>query len=480
MSGLLSIFGNAGNALGVIQQALGAIQNNVSNASTPGYASQRLNITARPFDAVSGAAGGIAAQGLISSRDSYADSAVQQSLQSLGLYTAQAQGTSAIQGFFDASGSNGVSAALTNLYTAFSAWGASPTDPTAGQTVVADAAAFASSVSGLSKSLNATGSQLNQQISSTVGQINALGTQIQQYNELKLKSTTPDPGADANLENTLESLSQLTNYTALSQPDGTVTVLIGGGTPLVIGSEQYNVSANVSVNNNPPATNPQSPPTSQILDSQGHDITADVTGGQLGGLLDTRNRVLASIIGDSQHQGTLNQFAQGVADKVNTILESGTVSTAPGAAAGSALFTYNNSDPTLAAGTLAVSSTITPAQLAPVDASGNAGGNANQLAALADPNNTQAQIGGQDFVSFFAGIAAGAGQESSTAQTNQTVQQQVSSQAQSQRDQISKVSLDGQAAELLQFQRGYQAISNLLAIVNDTATSLINLITEQQ
>jgi flagellar hook-associated protein 1 FlgK len=115
-----------------------------------------------------------------------------------------------------------------------------------------------------------------------------------------------------------------------------------------------------------------------------------------------------------------------------------------------------------------------------VDASGNAGGNANQLAALADPNNTQAQIGGQDFVSFFAGIAAGAGQESSTAQTNQTVQQQVSSQAQSQRDQISKVSLDGQAAELLQFQRGYQAISNLLAIVNDTATSLINLITEQQ
>jgi flagellar hook-associated protein 1 FlgK len=480
MSGLLSIFGNAGNALGVLQQALGVIQNNVSNASTPGYASQQLNITAQPFDAVGGAAGGIAAQGLINSRDSYADSAVQQSLQSLGFYTAQAQGTSGIQSLFSASGSAGVSSALTNLYTAFSAWSASPTDPNTGRTVISDASAFATSVQELSQSLNATGNQLNQQISSTVGQINTLATQIQQYNESKLKNNTPDPGADANLENTLESLSQLTNVTTLSQPDGTVTVLIGGGTPLVIGSQQYNISANVAVNNTPPATNPLSPPTAQILDSQGNDITADVTGGQLGGLLDTRNRVLASIIGDSQNQGTLNQFAQGVADTVNTILESGTVSTAPGAAAGSALFTYNNADPTLAAGSLAVSSTITPAQLAPVDASGNANGNANQLADLADPNNTQSQIDGQDFVTFFGGIAAGAGQENATAQTNQTVQQQATTQVQSQRDQISKVSLDGQAAELLQFQRAYQAVSNLLTIVNDTATSLINIITEQQ
>jgi len=473
MSTLLSVFGNAGNALGVLQQALGVIQNNVSNASTPGYASQQLNITSQPFDAVSGAAGGIAAQGLISSRDSYADSAVQQSLQSLGLYTAQAQSTSTIQSFFDASGSGGVSSALTNLYTAFSAWSASPTDPTTGQTVISDASAFASSVQELSQSLNATGNQLNQQISSTVGQINTLATQIQQYNESKLTNTTPDPGADANLENTLESLSQLTNFTALSQPDGTVTVLIGGGTPLVIGSQQYSVSANIAVNNTPPATNPLSPPTAQILDSQGN-------GGQLGGLLDSRNRVLASIVGDSQNQGTLNQFAQGVADTVNNILESGTVSTTPGAAAGSALFTYNNSDPTLAAGSLAVSSTITPAQLAPVDAAGNANGNANTLADLADPNNTQSQIDGQDFVSFYAGIAAGAGQENSTASNNQTVQQQAVTQAQSQRDQISGVSLDGQAAELMQFQRSYEAVSNLLTIVNDMATSLIDIIPQQQ
>jgi len=473
MSNLLAALGSSGNALDVLQQALGVIQNNVSNSSTPGYASQQLNITTQPFDVATGAAGGIAAQGLISSRSSYLDSEVQRQLQTLGLYTAQAQSTSTIQSFFDVSGTSGVSAALSSLYSAFSAWSAAPTDPTAGQTVISAASTLASSVQELSQSLNSTASQLNRQVASTASQINTIAGQIQQYNQARLQSTQPDPGADASLENDLENLSQLTNFTALSQPDGTVTVLIGGGTPLVVGNQQYSISESDSVNNTPAAANPQSPPTAHILDSQGNDITADITGGQLGGLLDSRNRVLSSIIGDSQQPGTLNQFAKSFADTVNNILESGTVSTASGAAQGTALFSYNNSDATLAAGSLAVNPAITASQLAPVDASGNANGNANQLASLASSNS---QVGGTSFVAFYGGIAAAAGQENSTAQSNQTLQQQVTTQAQSQRDQISGVSLDGQAAEVLQFQRAYQAVARVLTIVNGLADSIIDLV----
>ena len=298
MGGLLSALGNTGSALNVIEQALSVIQNNVSNSSTPGYASQAPNLTAQPFDVATGAAGGVAEQGLISSRDSWADTQVQLQLQNLGLYTAQNQSTGTIQGLFDASGNSGVSSALSSLFNAFSAWSASPTDTVAEQTVITAASTFAGAVNSLSSSLDTTAQQLNGQISSTVSQINTLASQVQQYNASKLQNSTPDPGADANLESTLESLSQLTNFTALTQPDGTVTLLVGGGTPLVIGSQQYQLSASDFVNNNPPATNPQSLPTAHVLDSQGNDITADITGGQLGGLLDSRNRVLSSIIGD--------------------------------------------------------------------------------------------------------------------------------------------------------------------------------------
>jgi flagellar hook-associated protein 1 FlgK len=470
---LTAALNNSANSLNVLQQALDVIQNNVSNSSTPGYATQKLNISAQPFDIASGAAGGIASKGLISSRDSYADSEVQRQLQVLGGFTAQAQGTASLQSLFDVTGTSGVPAALSNLYTAFSAWSASPTDAAAEQNVISAAGNFANSVSQLSQSLQSQAKGLNGQIGSTVDQINSLAGQIRQYNQTRSQNPDQNPGADASLENTLEQLSQLTNFTALSQPDGTVTVLVGGGSPLVIGNQQYSISAKAQVDNNPPAANPQSAPTSQILDDQGNDITASVTGGQLGGLLDVRNRVLTSIIGDAQNSGSLNQFAKTFADTVNNILTSGATSTATGAPAGLPLFTYNNADATLSAGTLAVNPAITTAQLAPVDASGNANGNANQLASFATGSS---QIGAQSFVSFFGGIAAGAGQENAAAQSNATLQQQVVSQTQSQRDQISGVSLDAQAAALLEFQRAYQSVARVLTVINSLADSILAII----
>jgi len=479
MSNLLASLGSAASALDVLQQALGVVQNNVSNASTPGYASQQLNIEAAPFDIVAGAGGGLTAGGLNSSRDSFADTSVQQQLQALGLYTAQTQSTGTIQSLFDASGSTGVSSALNNLLTAFSSWSASPSDPATGQQVISSASALASSIQGLSQSLDSTGLQLNQQIGSTVDQINSLGAQIQQYNaEVDQNGNQQDPGAAAQLENNLENLSQLVNMTTLTQANGTVTVLVGGGTPLVIGDQLNSLSASDFLSAQPPPVNPAAPPTAHVLDSNGNDITANITGGQLGGLLDSRNRVLSSMIGDGQQPGSLNVFASTLADTVNGILESGTVSTQAGAAAGTALFTYNNTDATLAAGSLAVNPAITPGALAPVDSLGNANGNANNLASLGN-STTEGVVNGETLVAYFAGIAAGAGQENQTAQSNQTLQQQVVSQVTATRDQISGVSLDGQAAEVLQLQRGYQAVSQVLTVINDAVASILELVPEQ-
>ncbi len=476
MSNLLASFGTTGNTLDVFQQALTVVQNNVSNSSTPGYAKQTINLEAQPLDIAEGLAGGVAAQGLQDSRDQYAEEAVQAQTQSLGQYTAQAQGTNTIQNFFDVTGTSGVGAALNNLFQSFSAWSASPTDASARQDVLDKAGVLAQSINGLDHSLSQTAQQIDGQISSSVDQINSIAAQIQQYNVQKQKETQPDAGRDAQLYSSLESLSQLTNFSTVKQNDGTITVMLGGGTPLVIGDQTYPLSSTTAVTAEPPPANPQSPQTAHILDSQGNDITADITSGQLGGLLDTRNRVLGSILGDAQQQGSLNQFAQGIADTMNGILESGTVSSDPGAAKGTALFTYSNSDPTAAAGSLALNSAITPDQLAPVDSSGNANGNANQLAALANATGTSGTIGGQNFVQFFGQIAAGVGQENQTATTNEQTQQQVVAQAKAMRDQVSGVSLDQEAVNVLQFQRAYQAAAQVLTVLNTLADTTLNMV----
>jgi flagellar hook-associated protein 1 FlgK len=479
MSNLIASMSNAASSLNVLQQALAVVQNNVANASTPGYAAQTLDIGAAPVDVAAGETGGLTVAGVTSARDSYKDTAVQQELQTLGLFTAQNQSTGTIQSYFDATGTTGVPTALNNLLTAFSNWSASPSDPVSGQQVIAGAAALGSAVKGLSQSLSAVGVQLDQQISSAVSQINSLGQEIQQYNQSRMQGGPPDPGAAANLENNLENLSQLVNMTTLTQPNGTVTVVLGNGSPLVIGNQLNSLTASDFLNAQPAPVNPGGPPTAHIIDSNGNDITGSITGGQLGGLLDSRNRVLASIIGDGQQEGSLNVFAKTFADTVNGILEAGTISTQAGAANGTALFTYNNTDATLAAGSLAVNPAITPAQLAPVDAAGNANGNANTLASLGSPNTPNGLIGGVNLVSYFGNIASTAGRENQIAQANEQSQQQVVSQVTATRDQISGVSLDGQAAEVLQLQRGYQAVSQVLTIVNDMLTSLLQVVPAQ-
>jgi flagellar hook-associated protein 1 len=474
MSNLLASLRTSGNALDVFQQALNVVQNNVNNSSTPGYARQQLNLVAQPLDITSGLVGGVAARGLNDSRSQYADEEVQRQIQTLGQYSAQAQSTSTIQSYFDVSGTTGVAAAVSNLFASFSAWSATPNDATARQTVLASASDVASSIQGLANSLSQTSTQLDTQIGSTVDQINGITAQIQQYNVQRLRTTERDPGADAQLQSALENLSQLTNFTTVTQSDGSLTVMMSGGSPLVIGTQQYSLSASVSVD--PGGANPQSPPTAHVLDGQGKDITYEATSGQLGGLLDARNRVLASIQGDAQQPGTLNQFAKGLADTVNQILESGKVSADPGAANGVALFSYNNSDPTLAAQSLVVNPAITPDQLAPVDSSGNANGNANQLAILGNATSTQGRIGGMGLVQFFASIAASVGQENQTATNKDQSQTQVVSQAKSLRDQISAVSLDQEAVNVLGFQRAYQATAQVLTVLNSLADSILGLI----
>lgn len=462
----------SGSAMDVLQQALGVVENNVNNSSTPGYATQSLRLEADPLNVPDGLGGGVSSNGLANSRDPYAEEQVQQQTQALGFYQAQAQTTSAIQSLFDVSGTSGVSSALSSLFQAFSAWSTTPSDATAGQTVINAAGGLASAINGLSSSLSQQAQQVDTSIGSTVTQINGIATQIQAYNTQRLKETTPDPGEEAQLYNSLDSLSQLTNFSTVTQSDGTVTVLLGGGAPLVTGTQQYSLSPGFSADAG--GANAVSPPTAHIYDSQGNDITSQITGGQLGGLLDSANRVLASVIGDSQQTGTLNEFAATLASTVNGILGSGTVSTTAGAASGTPLFTYDTTNATNAAASLSVTPAITTGQLAPVDSNGNANGNANTLAAL--ESTGLSALGGVSLTSYFGQIASAMGQENQTATDNQQTQEQVVASATTLVNNASGVSLDAQAVNVMQFQRAYQAVAQVLTTLNNMADDVLQLV----
>jgi len=72
MGNMLTALLNTANALQAVEQALTVTENNVVNASTPGYAKQTATFEALPFDPTVGLPGGVAAGPVQSSRDAYA------------------------------------------------------------------------------------------------------------------------------------------------------------------------------------------------------------------------------------------------------------------------------------------------------------------------------------------------------------------------------------------------------------------------
>ncbi len=259
-----------------------------------------------------------------------------------------------------------------------------------------------------------------------------------------------DAGVDAQLNSALEQLSQLVNFQALQQPDGTVTVYVGGQTPLVVGGQTFAISGDFSR------------PQTAVLSSTGSDITSQITGGQLSAMLDDKNNVLPGYI------QSLNTLAQGVADQVNTGLSNGIDEN--GASPSTELFTYNAN--VGAAATLAVNP-LTPDQIAaalPGAPGGN--GNALNLAALANGAN----LSNYTFAQFYGNIAARVGSDLSTATDNQTTKQSLLSQAQTLRQQASGVSLDEEAANLIAFQRAYQANAKMLTVLDTLTQDLMNVL----
>jgi flagellar hook-associated protein 1 FlgK len=478
MSNLLASLVSSANALQAYGQVLETSQNNVANASTPGYAKQSVDLYALPFDPQTGVTGGVAAGQVVSARDEYSEQAVRQQTSGLGYQQQLVESLTAIQSNFDITGNTGIPLALNNLFQSFSAWGATPDNEATRQTVVQNATELAQAFQQASTNVSAQASNAEQQIGQTVDQVNQLVGQLQGYNEIAMKGNKNDSGLSSNMHNTLEQLSTLVDVTATFQPDGTVNVMLNGETPLLLGDEQYKISSALYQPQDPPPTNANGPASVQILGSDGRDITAQTTGAQLGALLNLRNQILPSYIGDAYQAGDLNVMAKQLADRVNSELTSGNISDGPPPVPGVALFTYDATNATNAAASLSVDSSVTPDQLAAISPGPPEVSNGVPLAlsALASPVQDADKINGLSYSQFYGQLAGRVGTDLSDATNNQSVQQSLLSQAQSLRQQYQGVSLDEEATTLMQFQRAYQATSKFLTVLDNLTEVAIDML----
>ncbi|MGI8745034.1 MAG: flagellar hook-associated protein FlgK [Bryobacteraceae bacterium] len=452
MGNLLTSLLNSTNALKTYTQGLEVVQNDVTNSSTPGYVKQIPTFEALPFDISVGLPGGVSAGPVQNARDAFAEKNVRDHQSALGFSQQQTSALNGVEANFSLSSKSGVAPAINALFQSFSSLSVNPSDPTARQAVVDQANHVAQAFHGAVTGLATSSQNVDGQTRSTISEINRLAGKIRQLNAQRTVNAKGgvDAGIDAQLNSTLEDLSQYGDFTALQQPDGKVNLYLGGQTPVVLGNQSFAIQGDFST------------PQTKILDSQGQDITGQITAGQLRGQLAVKNSLLPSYTTD------LNTLAQTLADQVNSNLAQGV--DANGATPTTALFSYNAT--TGAAATVGVTS-LTPDQIAAASPSAPGGnGNALNLAALGDAN----VVNGSTFTQFYGALAGRVGRDLSSAQDTQDTQQQLLIQAQNLRKQTSGVSLDEEATRLIEFQRAYQATSKLIGVLDSLTQTTIDII----
>jgi flagellar hook-associated protein 1 FlgK len=451
MGSIQSALHNAASSLDAFSQVMDVIENNVTNASTAGYAAQSQSLDPISFDVSGGAMGGVRAGQVVSSRDQYAEQTVRSAQTALGQFTQDVASLTNVQSVFDISDSSGLAGDLNTLFSNFSAWAQTPTSATAAEAVVTSAGDVAQDFQQTYSALTSVQSDTGTQLQTTVGDINQLTAQLANLNAQAARASGPDAGIDAQINSTLEKLSQYAGITATPQADGSYNVLLDGQVPLALDGTQYQLTCTVD---------PTSTPAATIL-SGGVAVNAQVDGGQLGSLLDTYNTVLPSYLGSASQQGQLNNMAQQLADAVNGILNTGTP--------GLALFDYDASSPNTVAQTLSVDPGATTAALTAVPVSTPASLDGLESAA-------QSGLGGSTFSEYYGQMASTVGSALSAATSQQTTQQATLAQAQNLRQQSSGVSLDQEAMTLIEFQRAYEACSKMVTTLDQITEDTIDMV----
>lgn len=453
MGNLLTSLYNATNAITVFDRALSVVQNNIVNASTPGYARQDQSFVAAPFDPEGGQPGGVLAGPDVSARSEYVEQQVRSENQLYGFAQQQASDLSLIAPQFSLQDKTGISGALSSFFNSFSQLSVSPNDPVARQAVITQAGQVAQNFNQAAVGLSTSSDNIRDATRSTIDQINQLATQVASLNAQYRTGTAAaqDPGLDAQMHATLEQLSGLANVSLVRNSDGATDLYLAGQTPLVVGDKSFVLQGDFSGSQ------------VKILDANGTDQTQAITGGSLGGLLDEENRLLPG------YQNGLNQLASGFADKVNAALAQGVDQN--GNAPTTNLFKYDQASD--AAFSLSVTN-IQASQIAAASA-GAPGGNGNALA-LTQLANAQT-LNGFTFQQFYGNLGGQVGNDLKNAQQDQSQYQDLLNQAKQLRTDQTGVSLDTEAAKLLQYQQSYNAVAKLVSTLSDLTQTLMNALT---
>jgi len=202
----------------------------------------------------------------------------------------------------------GLTGVLQKFFTSMQGVSTSATDDTSRQSVLTGAQALSARFNSIAKQLNDQNTNLNGSLGDMADQVNKLSTTIatlnQKISELSTGTNQPNDLLDSRNE-AVRQLSELVG-TQVVERGSSYDIYIGSGQPLVVGNTTNTLQTVPS----------QGDPSRMALQlnrgSSTIDVTAVVSGGEIGGLLTYRKEVLDPSLNE------LGRVALVVADQINS------------------------------------------------------------------------------------------------------------------------------------------------------------------
>jgi flagellar hook-associated protein 1 FlgK len=455
MAGLLDSLSSATSGLRAAQLGLEVTGHNIANINTLGYSRRTIDLAGlAPVDQFS-AGRGVEVLGVRAQRDELVQARVSREQAGLAKDAAILGGAVSIEGLIGSPGSS-IDGNLTAFFDAFAGFSVDVTSAPARDNVVSQGQSLARAFNQFASALSAEAASADRSIRSGVQELNQLAQRV-----ASLNANIAVGGADVDsLKDergvVLARMSELADVSVIPGDNGTVSVTLAGGRAVVVGAYTYDVQM---------VSNPPSGHASLLLG--GTDITATLTNGQIGGLIELRDAVIPA------YTARLDQMAHDLATAVNTAHTAGFDGT--GAAAGN--FFVPPATVAGAAQSLSVEAALlSDSQGVAGSATGAAGDNQIALA-IAGLRNARV-IGGntETPADAWSNLVYEVGSDVSTARAVSSTREQVVRQLERLREQVSGVSLDEEAANLMRYQRSYEASARYFTTVVDTLDTLMSMV----
>ncbi len=458
-------------ALQAQQAALNLTSNNVANANTQGYSRRRGVMESVDGGSLGPVGNGVDVTSVERLRSRFLDAQARTENQVRGRWeelehtlgglesifneTSGAGSSEAGTVFNEPSGA-GLSGSLSRFWNAWQDLANVPESGAARAAVRQEAEFMSNTLHQSHQRLQESRTQLDNEVVGEVGAINGILDRLASINA-QIPRASFGRGGLADLEdqrdNLLDELSQKVDVALVEQENGQVSVLMSGHN-LVEGTSAVHLETRQVTSGGVSGT--------QVAFADDGSL-AQIRSGRLSGLIEARDQLIPDL------NRRLDELAAGMVEQVNRVHRAGT-----GLTGGTGINFFDPNHTTAA--NISVADAIR-ADLGNIAASqdGNTGDNGVAIA-ISGLRNKRFMGGGTSTVEgFYATLLGEVGSRSKEAQTMAENHRLFSTQIENRRQSIQGVSLNDEGAQLVLFQRAYQAAARTVSVIDDLMETTINM-----